>query len=166
MTKFPRIFSIMPRGAHAAPDGGGRVQEVDTTQDIPMPGEKRGQTDAALHRDLGSILERAENGRGKGATATRRAMPRGVTRPATADSTQSARLPKATARSSRPGVYHAYLAELVMSRRMLCGSIGVVRMQVSTVSSPPNASIASRCPASRASARTARPVVISSRTPG
>ena len=56
----------MPQAAHAAPDGGGRVQEVDTTQDIPMPGEKRGQTDAALHRDLGSILERAENGRGKG----------------------------------------------------------------------------------------------------
>ena len=34
------------------------------------PGEKRGQMDATLHGDPGTILERAGNGRGKGATDT------------------------------------------------------------------------------------------------
>ncbi|MDE0172119.1 MAG: recombinase family protein [Defluviicoccus sp.] len=37
---------------------------------VLTPGEKRGQMDAALHGDLGTILEWAGNGRGKGATDT------------------------------------------------------------------------------------------------
>ena len=37
---------------------------------VLTPGEKRGQMDAALHGDLGTILEWAGNGRGKGATHT------------------------------------------------------------------------------------------------
>jgi len=37
---------------------------------VLTPGEKRGEMDAALHGDLGTILEWAGNGRGKGATDT------------------------------------------------------------------------------------------------
>ena len=39
---------------------------------VLTPGEKRGEMDAALHGDLGTILEWAGNGRGKGATDTPR----------------------------------------------------------------------------------------------
>jgi hypothetical protein len=61
-----------------------------------------------------------------------------LTRPARADATHSARLPKTTARSMFAGAYQAHLPELVMAIRALAASIGVTYVQVSTTSVAPS----------------------------
>ena len=66
--KVERLAEAMadPRDRDEAADAiRGLIERIVLT-----PGEKRGQMDAALHGDLGTILEWAGNGRGKGATDT------------------------------------------------------------------------------------------------
>ena len=68
--KVERLAEAMadPRDRDEAADAiRGLIERIVLT-----PGEKRGQMDAALHGDLGTILEWAGNGRGKRATDTPR----------------------------------------------------------------------------------------------
>ncbi len=59
----PRSFFIVGKRDEAAEAIRGLIERIVLT-----PGEKRGEMHAALHGDLGTIIERAGSGRRKGAT--------------------------------------------------------------------------------------------------